>query len=116
MVVRLLSLLLLSTTLSSALLVPIRPAPAVAAPGSLLARTTFAVTDRGAVAERGALSAVRMKEKVQKDVLELDGTVIESLPNANFRVQLNDSEQVREAPPPRPFPAGPQLRARCARR
>lgn len=36
-----------------------------------------------------------MKEKAQKDVLELDGTVLESLPNANFRVQLQDSEQVR---------------------
>ena len=34
------------------------------------------------------------KEKATKDVLELDGTVLESLPNANFRVQLQDSDQV----------------------
>ena len=48
------------------------------------------------VAERrGALAAVQMKEKAQKDVLELDGIVLESLPNANFRVQLQDSDQVR---------------------
>merc|ERR1711988_610733 len=47
------------------------------------------------VAERrGALAAVQMKEKAQKDVLELDGIVLESLPNANFRVQLQDSDQV----------------------
>lgn len=34
-----------------------------------------------------------MKEK--KDVLELEGTVLESMPNANFRVQLDDTDQVR---------------------
>ena len=32
--------------------------------------------------------------KVKKDVLELEGVVLESLPNANFRVQLDDTEQV----------------------
>ena len=34
-----------------------------------------------------------MKEK--KDVLELEGVVLESMPNANFRVQLDDTDQVR---------------------
>ena len=34
------------------------------------------------------------KEKAAKDVLELDGTVLESLPNAMFRVQLVDSDAV----------------------
>jgi hypothetical protein len=38
-------------------------------------------------------SIVIMKE--QKDVLELEGTVLEAMPNANFRVQLDDTEQVR---------------------
>ena len=33
--------------------------------------------------------------KEQKDVLELEGTVLEAMPNANFRVQLDDTEQVR---------------------
>lgn len=32
--------------------------------------------------------------KAKKDVLELEGVVLESLPNANFRVQLDDTEQV----------------------
>ena len=32
--------------------------------------------------------------KAKKDVLELEGGVLESLPNANFRVQLDDTEQV----------------------
>merc|ERR1719440_2126675 len=40
------------------------------------------------------VSVLEAKEKAQKDVLELDGTVLESLPNANFRVQLQDSDQV----------------------
>ena len=35
---------------------------------------------------------IEMKEK--KDVLELEGVVLESLPNANFRVQLDDTDQV----------------------
>ena len=34
------------------------------------------------------------KEKKEKDVLELEGTVLESLPNAMFRVQLQDSDAV----------------------
>ena len=37
-------------------------------------------------------SLVVMKQK--KDVLELEGVVLESLPNANFRVQLDDTDQV----------------------
>lgn len=36
-----------------------------------------------------------MKEK--KDVLELEGVVLESLKGANFRVQLDDTEQVAVA-------------------
>ena len=35
---------------------------------------------------------ITMKQK--KDVLELEGVVLESLPNANFRVQLDDTDQV----------------------
>ena len=33
-----------------------------------------------------------MKEK--KDVLELEGTVLEALKGANFRVQIDDTDQV----------------------
>ena len=47
---------------------------------------------RAAVAT-GAASIVMKKEK---DVLELEGVVLESMPNANFRVQLDDTDQVRE--------------------
>ena len=36
--------------------------------------------------------AVALKEK--KDVLELEGVVLEALPSAKFRVQLDDTEQV----------------------
>ena len=36
--------------------------------------------------------AVFLKEK--KDVLELEGVVLEALPSAKFRVQLDDTEQV----------------------
>ena len=46
-----------------------------------------------ATASRLAASVILMKEK--KDVLELEGTVLESMPNANFRVQLDDTDQVR---------------------
>jgi translation initiation factor IF-1 len=38
--------------------------------------------------------AVVMQKKSKKDVLELEGVVLEALPNANFRVQLDDTEQV----------------------
>jgi len=36
---------------------------------------------------------VHMLAKAKKDVLELEGVVLEALPNANFRVQLDDTEQ-----------------------
>ena len=42
------------------------------------------------------------KEKKEKDVLELEGTVLESLPNAMFRVQLQDSDAVSGLLLPRP--------------
>ncbi len=42
-----------------------------------------------------------MQKKSKKDVLELDGVVLESLPNATFRVQLDDTDQVRRSPQPR---------------
>jgi translation initiation factor IF-1 len=51
-----------------------------------------------------AISPVTMKKQrggggasgatKKEDVLELDGVVLESLPNANFRVQLDDTDQV----------------------
>ena len=46
-----------------------------------------------AAATTFAGSSIVMKE--QKDVLELEGIVLEAMPNANFRVQLDDTEQVR---------------------
>ena len=42
-----------------------------------------------------------MQKKSKKDVLELDGVVLESLPNATFRVQLDDTDQVRRSSRPR---------------
>ena len=63
--------------------------PAIAAPACS--------SGRALVAERrGALAAVQMKQTAEeKDVLEIDGTVLEALRGAGFRVQLVDSEQVR---------------------
>jgi len=45
-----------------------------------------------APSSRSALHATAMKEN--KDMLELEGVVLEALPNANFRVQLDETEQV----------------------
>eukprot|EP00965_Chrysotila_dentata_P203782 6181945-Pleurochrysis_carterae.AAC.5 len=39
-------------------------------------------------------SQICMLAKPKKDVLELEGVVLEALPNANFRVQLDETEQV----------------------
>ena len=66
---------------------------AAAAANSIHTGLLAPATERAAVrdAVRRAPSAA-MKEK--KDVLELEGVVLESLPNANFRVQLDDTEQV----------------------
>ena len=36
-----------------------------------------------------------MMAKPKKDVLELEGVVLEALPSATFRVKLDDTEQVR---------------------
>lgn len=52
----------------------------VAAPPMLMRRVAFAPTMKRSAAER--------------DVLELDGTVLESLRGADFRVSLDDTDQV----------------------
>ena len=64
------------------------------------------------------------KEKKEKDVLELEGTVLESLPNAMFRVQLQDSDAVsglltlqpRPARAPAWLACSPHTRARARAR
>ena len=94
-------LLLMASPLISALVVTRAAPTAVVAP--TLARScdvaAAARTQRAAAIvmmgrRGGGDDAIRgRKEKVAKDVLELDGTVLESLPNAMFRVQLVDSEQ-----------------------
>jgi len=68
-----------------------------AAPAAMRASATrtLAITPVAAsplVASRSALCAVAMK--TNKDMLELEGVVLEALPNANFRVQLDETEQV----------------------
>ena len=45
-------------------------------------------------------ASVHMLAKAKKDVLELEGVVQEALPNAMFRVQLDDTEQVSSHSPP----------------
>ena len=94
-------LLLIASPLISALVVTRAAPAAVVAP--TLARSCDAAAavrtqQRAAVVMMGRGGGQReerpRKEKVAKDVLELDGTVLESLPNAMFRVQLMDSEQV----------------------
>jgi len=76
----------------NALLLARPMAPVVAAPACSSCRALVAES-------RGALVAVQMKEKAQKDVLELDGIVLESLRGASFRVQIQDSDQVRSVLP-----------------
>ena len=94
-------LLLMASPLISALVVTRAAPTAVVAP--TLARScdvaaAVRTQQRAAVVMMGRGGGQReerpRKEKVAKDVLELDGTVLESLPNAMFRVQLMDSEQV----------------------
>ena len=41
-----------------------------------------------------AVRTTPLLAKEKKDVLELEGVVLEALPSANFRVQLDDTEQV----------------------
>jgi translation initiation factor IF-1 len=36
----------------------------------------------------------RPMRKPKKDVIEIEGTVIENLPNANFRVRLNNGHEI----------------------
>lgn len=72
-------------------------APARAAPGATRWATLHSLTSPTAglalaPASRSALHAAAMKEN--KDMLELEGVVLEALPNANFRVQLDETEQV----------------------
>eukprot|EP00962_Isochrysis_galbana_P015786 scaffold4520_cov96-Isochrysis_galbana.AAC.2 len=72
-------------------------APARAAPGATRWATLHSLTSPTAglalaPASRSALHATAMKEN--KDMLELEGVVLEALPNANFRVQLDETEQV----------------------
>ena len=95
-------LLLLASPLVNALVVT------TAAPTAIVAPTLARSCDVAAAARTQQRAGVAMmgrprggddnrgrKEKVAKDVLELDGTVLESLPNAMFRVQLLDSDQAR---------------------
>lgn len=60
--------------------------PAYASPLRMMAR------NKGGGGQRSNAPAGPRKSK--KDVLELEGVVLESLPNATFRVQLDDTEQV----------------------
>jgi hypothetical protein len=104
-------LLLMASPLISALVVTRAAPTAVVAP--TLARScdvaaAVRTQQRAAVVMMGRGGGQReerpRKEKVAKDVLELDGTVLESLPNAMFRVQLMDSEQARTHAHSRAFP------------
>ena len=62
--------------------------PVVQRPGAVASAPTppMTVIDRSDAPCRA--SAITMKEK--KDVLELEGTVVEALKGANFRVQIDD--------------------------
>ena len=87
-----LSLLLLAA-LSSASALVVVPGAAHARGASLSVRPAAAAAARAAplMQNRGPPTGPR---KSKKDVLEIEGTVLESLPNANFKVQLDESEQV----------------------
>ena len=74
---------------ASRLAVGRQPSSPVAAPAVAGAAVLHAVPPGHS---RSAAAAVQMK--ANKDMLELEGVVLEALPNANFRVQLDDTEQV----------------------
>ena len=59
----------------------------------------LSVTSVGAPTRASALVMKRTAE--ERDVLELEGTVLESMRGANFRVQLHDTDQVTRPFPPR---------------
>jgi translation initiation factor IF-1 len=93
MAAQLLSLLLCALLAGcSAFSAPARVAPGAARSAALqsLASPTDGLVL--APASRSALHTAAMKEN--KDMLELEGVVLEALPNANFRVQLDETEQV----------------------
>ena len=84
---------LLVAALSSASALVVVPGAAHARGASLSVRPAAAAAVRAAplMQNRGPPTGPR---KSKKDVLEIEGTVLESLPNANFKVQLDESEQV----------------------
>uniref|UniRef100_A0A7S3RTN7 Translation initiation factor IF-1, chloroplastic n=1 Tax=Strombidinopsis acuminata TaxID=141414 RepID=A0A7S3RTN7_9SPIT len=57
-----------------------------------LSSIAFTPMPSSLAASRTSVAAVTMK--ANKDMLELEGVVLEALPNANFRVQLDETEQV----------------------
>lgn len=91
---------------NAALIANAKSSPALAfSPGLPAQRSTKqTLLSRPAVAYQPALSSSAIarfrdlvmqekKKKVKKDVLELDGVVLEALRGATFRVQLDDTEQ-----------------------
>ena len=85
------ALILLSAPLMDALVVTSGAPASTLVAGPALSPACAAVT-----AARTPLraSVVMKRDAADKDMLELDGIVLESLRGASFRVQLQDSDQV----------------------
>lgn len=85
------ALILLSAPLMDALVVTSGASASTLVAGPALSPACAAVT-----AARTPLraSVVMKRDAADKDMLELDGIVLESLRGASFRVQLQDSDQV----------------------
>merc|ERR1719203_126632 len=60
--------------------------------GACASRSPVAV--HHVIAVQRCSTPLQMLAKTKKDVLELEGVVLEALPNAMFRVKLDDTEQV----------------------
>ena len=89
-------------------------APALG-PGSVASTARYAASEQqlfAAAASSGRWGCARaareraagalMLAKPKKDMLEMEGEVLEALPNAMFRVQLDDTEQARSYLPHEP--------------
>ena len=86
---------LLVAALSSASALVVVPGAAHARGASLSVRPAAAAAARAApLMQNRGRGPPTGPRKSKKDVLEIEGTVLESLPNANFKVQLDETEQV----------------------
>ena len=85
---------------------PVAPCPSIGG-GALTSGAALFGAVLPSASRRCSELLMQKGNKPKKDMLELEGEVQEALPNAMFRVKLDDTEQVRPirpTPPPTPPP------------